>query len=521
MEGLHIMIDSQQTEDTQAPTQRSSGGLTEDIRGVMADIERRLDRLKVAHADRERERQDLENRNADVEARAASLAEEAAALERGQQAHEEAVAAAQSRFEELDRREVAAREAFEQAKARHDETRRELGVERENVERERKALTEAQEDFELEKDRVREIAAEATQHLKDIEDDREALAKTSVELDERQKDLDSQASTLAERLKELEQQRAGLDERAAQLDEQDRKLAELSREAAEQREQLSGDSSDLEQQKRWLAEQTAQVDLLRARVAQLETELAEAREAAEAAPVSGDAHIADEAVAHELEVTKEKLRDAATIIGELREKLDRAKQNTSGDAGASDDEHLARRKRRLDYVRGALREQQDKLAQASALLRERTASMAASPKARPSRAAKVGVVGGIARLGMGTAGISFALAILAGVSWLAAGEIATPTYVASVTVAHDARGRDVLAEDLTGWQRFHEELMVDPRFYEFASERMRQRGLLGLGDAVAVKNFVEDEVSWVSGRDGELKLEVRQQGADRAERVAE
>jgi len=119
------------------------------------------------------------------------------------------------------------------------------------------------------------------------------------------------------------------------------------------------------------------------------------------------------------------------------------------------------------------------------------------------------------------AGVTVALVVLAGVSWFAAGEFATPTYTANVTVAHDARGRDVLAEDLAGWQRFHEALMADPRFYEFAAERMRQRGLLGLGDAVAVKTLVEDSVGWVSGRDGELKLEVRQEGADRAERVAE
>jgi hypothetical protein len=107
------------------------------------------------------------------------------------------------------------------------------------------------------------------------------------------------------------------------------------------------------------------------------------------------------------------------------------------------------------------------------------------------------------------------------VSWIAAGEIATPTYAASVTVAHDARGRDVLAEDLAGWQAFHESLLSDPRFYEFAAERMRQRGLLELGDDVSVKAFVESSVSWVSGRDGELMIEVREKGAGRARRVAE
>ncbi len=111
----------------------NSAGLTEDIRGVMADIERRLDRLRAAHADREREREELESQSEAVEQRAQQLEAAANELADRQREHEGAVAAAESRFAELDLREVRAREAFEQAKARHDSTRAELAQQREQL----------------------------------------------------------------------------------------------------------------------------------------------------------------------------------------------------------------------------------------------------------------------------------------------------------------------------------------------------------------------------------------------------
>lgn len=509
----------------------TSGGLTEDIRGVMADIERRLDRLRMAHSEREREREELEQRSADVQQRADELETLANELAEHRREHEAAVAAAEARFTELDKREAVAREAFAEAKARHDATRRELAERGGAITQEQEKLDAERQAFQDERTRIEELAEEAAQQVRDLEEDRAALEATARELDERQKDLDGQASTMAEKWKELEQHKAALTARAEQLKEQDRKLAELSRQAAEQREKLSGDSSDLEQQKRWLAEQTKQTDLLRARVKQLEGELETARSAvAEAAQATSEA-TTDKATLHELEVTRAKLHDAAEIIAALREQLDQARAQRGGGESAApvSDEHLDRRKRRLGYVRQALRQEQEKVAKASALLRERSAALArqatggAVPTTATTRAkpAKVGPIAGIARLGVGMAGVAFALAVLAGVSWIAAGEFAKPTYAASVTVAHDARGRNVLAEDLAGWQAFHESLMKDPRFYEFAAERMRQRGLLGLGDAVSMKSFIEGSVSWVSGRDGELKLEIREQGADRAERVAE
>lgn len=497
----------------------STNGLSEDIRGVLSEIERRLDRLRSAHADRERERAELESREQSVESRAAELEAAARSLSDQQAQHERALASARARLEELDQREAQARELFAQAKARHDDTKADLARQREQLEGD-------QRDFEAQREEAHALAARAAQQLKDLEEDRAALEATAHELDERQKDLDQQAGELAKRLAEADRQREALEAKAQQLRVQDQKLAELARRAAEQREQLSGDTSDLEQQKQWLAEQTRQADLLRARVAHLEAELESARqpEASEPVPLP-----ADEALSHELAVTREKLRDAAGIIAQLREQLDHARASAGkAPKPAANDEHIERRKRRLAYVRDALRDESMKVAKAGELLRQRTAAMASQPShAAPARASDkpgarpAGRWASLGRMGMGMAGVAAGLALLAGVSWMAAGEFSVPTYAAGVTVAHEARGREVLAEDLAGWQAFHESLLEDPRFYEFAAERMRQRGLLTLGDAVSVKNFMESSVSWHSGRDGELALEVRERGAGRARRVAE
>lgn len=517
-------MDQSTNEQQQRP---NSAGLTEDIRGVMTDIERRLDRLRVAHADREREREELEARSETVEQKAHELEAAAAELADRQREHDEAVAAAEARFAELDQREVRAREAFEQAKAQHDATRSELAQQREQIDRDREAVNSEREAFEAERLRTHELAEEAAQQVRDLEEDRAALEATAREIDEKQKDLDGQASTLAERVSELDQQRASLEARAEQLKQQDQKLADLSRQAAEQREKLSGDSSDLEQQKQWLAEQTKQADVLRARVKKLESELETAKEqVTEAAQTQVALAEVDEAVAEELEQTRGKLRDAASMIAKLREQLDQAGSGGSHEPTSANDEHIRRRQRRLRFVRQTLQQEHAKIAQASELMRQRSAALAQQGAGgvatqTETKPAATGPMAAIARMGVGMAAVAFAMAVLAGVSWIAAGEIAAPTYAAAVTVAHDARGRDVLAEDLAGWQAFHESLLEDPRFYEFAAERMRQRGLLELGDDVSVKSFIESSVSWVSGRDGELVIEVREQGAGRARRVAE
>ncbi len=513
-------------ERTQHP---QSAGLTEDIRGVMSDIERRLDRLRAAHADREREREELEARSEAVREHARQLEAAREELAEHQRAHAEAVSAAEARFAELDRREEAARISFEEAKARHDAVRAELTQQRAELDQTREELQAERDAFEAERSRIEQLAEDASQQVQDVAEDRAALEATARELDERQRDLDEQASVLADRVREIESRSKGLDARAEQLKEQDRKLAELSRQAAERQEKLSGDSSDLQQQKQWLAEQTRQTDLLRSRVKQLETELERAKSEINEAQATTEAPGVDEAIERELNETRQKLRDAAGIIADLREQLDVARSTDPAESGDPDSAHMQRRQRRLRFVRQTLRQEHAKIAKASELLRQRSAALAQQASGSPEAAREPspkppkvsGPIAAVARLGVGMAGVAAAIVVLAGVSWVASGEFVTPTYASSVTIGHDARGREVLAEDLAGWQSFHESLLDDPRFYEFAAERMRQRGLLDLGDAVSVKSFVESSVGWASGRDGELMLEVREQGADRSRRVAE
>jgi len=540
--------------DYETQTQESesiSGGLAGDIRGVVADIERRLDRLRRAHGEREREREDLEERSRqlrersqEIEERANALAGQEADLSQRRAELEAQAEAIGRRQADMDAREAQLAQAVSQAQQRHAEARRALDGERSATTRARAEADNALSEAARREEEAARVAEQARVKLADLEEDRRAIEQTARELDERQRDLDAQAAELADRAGELDAQRRELEARAGELAEQDRRLGELSRALAEREERLGGDSSDLEQQKRWLAEQTAQADMLRARVASLESDLERARSAGQdGADAQQALRDAEEHARHRIEQAVEqaqrqaderaealeaKLRHAAQTIADLRDRLEEATDGTGSAAAPVDAEHLGRRRRRLRYVREQLRDEGAKLAKASELLRQRTAALqASSPATDKPQAQRRADAGrshrglGLMRVGVGMAAAAFAVALLASLSWVAADHVVTPTYRASVGVAHDPRGRAVAEQDLVGWQSALEGLLGDPRFAEFAAEHMRRRGLLGLGDAVAMRRFLEERVAWTSPRPGELRLDVREVGADRAERVAD
>ncbi|MEO1007453.1 MAG: hypothetical protein AAFX79_02710 [Planctomycetota bacterium] len=490
--------------------------LADDIRGVVRDIERRLQRLREAHESRPDERAQLEHRASQLDEQQAVLLDRARAID-------EAESEYKRRVRELDDRERQLRESIEAARREREDEQAKITGQLDQPAHEREAI-------ERQVAELEQREAEARRMLTDAEEDRRAISATAVELDQRQQDLDAQAAELARRARENAAQLRAVEERAGTLDEQDRRLAALARQLAERQEQIAGASDDLKQQQQWLAENTRQADLLRARVAALEAELEQSREAQEqpAAEPAFDAHpvepapidaAAEERLAEyeaELEQANTKLRHAAEIIAQLRTELD---QGASAPASAPiADEHLARRRQRLASVRRALRRNRDALAQERQAAEDtKAAAGGAAPRQgkAPASASRLRV------FGLVFATVAFGVGLLGGLSWLAAGHFATPTYNATVVISHDARGREVTSEDLAGWQAFHEDLLSDPRFMEFAAERMQRRGILQLASAIDLRSFLETSVSAQSGRDGELMLEVRDVGSGRAVRVAD
>jgi chromosome segregation ATPase len=111
-----------------------------------------------------------------------------------------------------------------------------------------------------------------------------------------------------------------------------------------------------------------------------------------------------------------------------------------------------------------------------------------------------------------------ATSILGGASWLLAGQVAPEAYQARAVLAADSPDRELSAAELEEWTTFHAGMLEDPRFHEFASQRMARQGLPALGSATAVKDRIAKAIKPQSNKPGELTLEMTGVGREKTER---
>lgn len=110
------------------------------------------------------------------------------------------------------------------------------------------------------------------------------------------------------------------------------------------------------------------------------------------------------------------------------------------------------------------------------------------------------------------------LAIIGGLSWVIAGQVAPEEYLARVTIAAENRDRQLNAGELSEWQIFHEALVKDPRFLQFAAGRMERQGITALATPATLKDRLEQDLSAQAPKPGELTLELKGHGMSRTER---
>jgi hypothetical protein len=104
-------------------------------------------------------------------------------------------------------------------------------------------------------------------------------------------------------------------------------------------------------------------------------------------------------------------------------------------------------------------------------------------------------------------------------SWAIAKQVAPATYIATSMVAADGRGRTLSTNDLNNWEKYHTEILKDPRFHQFASDRFQRAGIETLGHASAVTEFVNENIRSEMRNPGEMKLHLTMQGRKKAERT--
>jgi hypothetical protein len=183
-------------------------------------------------------------------------------------------------------------------------------------------------------------------------------------------------------------------------------------------------------------------------------------------------------------------------------------------------------------MRHTLRDQAAKLGQAGESLRERYAecekilaqrdSLATAQAALAESRKKLERLHAQASKSKATALVFYAVlgvAILAGFSWVVAGQLAPATFAATAIIAADGRGEQPSDDQLNEWQRYHETLLSDPRVIEIAAERMARRGIASLGSPGQLQAFLDRGFSHDSAAPGQLTLELRGQGATRLTRI--
>lgn len=394
------------------------------------------------------------------------------------------------------------------------------------------------------------------------------LASRSAALDEREAALSARENELTKRDAEVaDRERATSDREAAQA-EAARQAREASQtESADRDARLADLEGQLEQARAGAAALMAERDQARRAADEASAALlasqeqrradAAAREAERAASATADPAQSDmtqrvEDLLRAIEQRDEALRRAVdrvqkaeAIETELRaqvqalaERVDRAGSSAQPasdappHAGAeADTARAALRRERLARYKTLLQAQSGKIVKAKAALQKRTAEceQILAQRARLAEAAEAleaerrVVAAKAARSGAAViaAASVVCLAVIGGLAWGIARQVAPAEFAARAEIAADGRGRDLSPDELASWTQTHKDLVQDPQVISNAAENFSRRGMTELGTIAAVKMKVAGAMYVKADAPGVLVLEHRAPGAERSARELE
>lgn len=110
------------------------------------------------------------------------------------------------------------------------------------------------------------------------------------------------------------------------------------------------------------------------------------------------------------------------------------------------------------------------------------------------------------------------LGIMAGLSYAVSRQIIPGVFVAKTVIKADGRGHELTDDEKQEWQKYHEDLLADPRFADVVAKRMARKGMAASSDPGAVIDMVKNRLVWESPTPGELRLELKGPGATATER---
>jgi len=507
-----------------------------DLAARLAEADRAREQVDKAKSEAERARTELEKSRAEIEgsrAEAASIRAQAdaARAEADKTKHDSERARA-----EVD----AARAGMEQARAELEKSKSECAASREAVNSLNEELTARQAELEAARNAVEaqrkaveaaaaEVAArEVSFKTRAVE--REAAASRAGEAEKQLKDVKSALAAEQSRARELESSlRAELSAAVKTRDD----MAHRAGNVSENEQRLRAD----------LEAATRQCASLKAVADEHARELVAAREELKRASLEMGA-MASAGKQASSDADRAKLEKAAKAIVELRSERDglkgqlskahhdlaRAVENASkGRPSPARDATVEMRRRRVNRYRALVKEQSEKVKKATETLRSRfeaaeqlvaqraeLAEIHASVKSAERRAEKSKSKGRVAATMF--YGIASAL-VLAFMCWVGTGWFTPGDFVATSTLAAEARTRELTDAERAEWQAFHEQILADPQFHEMVSDRLQRRAIMDYASAGAVRDLVRNNVQTRSAEDGQLVLELRGAGQDRTQRI--
>ncbi|MBX3364116.1 MAG: hypothetical protein KF866_05060 [Phycisphaeraceae bacterium] len=413
----------------------------------------------------------------------------------------------------------------------------------------RTALAEAEEAHKAELDRLEAQAAAAGQRVAELEQtvrDAESWSRamehrvTEVEqaAESRIREAEAQAALLSQKIESLESALAQAKRGEAEAREEAARSAALAEEAqARLLTSTAGASQTILDLERRSAELAEQIDAL-------EAELARAR-TGNSSSAPGDAQAEADARLKERLAALMRERDELSARAELAESqleeaqqriedADRALKQTkqamlSGATASLGDELLVLRRRRLKRAHALMRVQAMKIRKASAALSQRFEQCEELLRMRGDVVnAKRKLAEAESSLSRRRAafktswtllGVLCSVALLCGISWVAAERIAPSEFAARVSIVPEAGGRTLSEAEAEEWRRYHESLLTDPRLMENAGQRFSQRGIADLADPAALAAHMKASLVADAPASDRLDLELRGRGSAATQRT--
>lgn len=389
------------------------------------------------------------------------------------------------------------------------------------AERERQLLEELERVDAIKDELVKQREA-LNQERARIEDDAETT-RSALELRETQArnielELENRSKQLESATDALERERAAVSEQQRTLIEQSRSEDESSAISAGRVEMLQIQIGEANARR---AAAEAELIQLREEIAELKGRLAEVSQAPDRQALDREIAKRDQAII--------KLREKAQQLQAALEAKGSGGQGGAAPADGRGAKALQTRRGRLALYKSLLQQQARKIVTAQNALQKRhaeceqilqqrnkLASVAQDLARREKR-----IAASKARSGAFTAILVLCLStgILAVLSWQVTLRAWPGVYIAGAHVEADTHGREPNATQLDAWQRYHEELIENPQFIDTAAERLTRRGYPSLGKGAELAAKLRKDLYVQSAQDGELTLELRETGADRAQAV--